>query len=77
MPPREREKTQLTSSVNAPRTTPYTSKFTGKEEQLPAAVGFIGAKGSDLMLADFVSNLFNSAHESPVTSGHESIIDEL
>lgn len=40
--------------------TPYISKYTGMEEQLPAALGFIGAQGSDMMLADFVSKLFKS-----------------
>ncbi|KAJ4155348.1 hypothetical protein LMH87_000599 [Akanthomyces muscarius] len=40
--------------------TPYISKYTGREEQLPAALGLIGARGSDLMLADFVSKLFES-----------------
>ncbi|KAI8946022.1 putative glutamyl-tRNA amidotransferase subunit A [Xylaria longipes] len=42
-------------------TTPYISKFTGKVERLPSAVGLIAAKGSDLMLADFVSKIFNNA----------------
>ncbi|KAJ2978116.1 hypothetical protein NUW58_g7596 [Xylaria curta] len=41
-------------------TTPYISKFTKKEERLPAAVGLIAAKGSDIMLADFVSKFFDS-----------------
>lgn len=40
--------------------TPYVSKFTGMEEQLPAALGLIGAQGSDIMLADFVEKLFES-----------------
>ncbi|OAQ96457.1 hypothetical protein LLEC1_04447 [Akanthomyces lecanii] len=40
--------------------TPYISKYTGVEEQLPAALGLIGAQGSDMMLADFVSKLFES-----------------
>ncbi|KAM0516399.1 hypothetical protein ACHAPE_005548 [Trichoderma viride] len=31
-------------------------------EQLPAAVGFIAAKGSDIMLADFVSKLFEDSY---------------
>ncbi|UKZ65400.1 uncharacterized protein TrAtP1_006593 [Trichoderma atroviride] len=43
-------------------TTPYTSKFTQRIEQLPAAVGFIAAKGSDIMLADFVSKLFEDSY---------------
>ncbi|KAM0467068.1 hypothetical protein ACHAPV_000582 [Trichoderma viride] len=43
-------------------TTPYTSKFTQNIEQLPAAVGFIAAKGSDIMLADFVSKLFEDSY---------------
>ncbi|KAH8129887.1 amidase signature domain-containing protein [Trichoderma asperelloides] len=43
-------------------TTPYISKFTQKTEQLPAAVGFIAAKGSDVMLADFVSKLFEDPY---------------
>lgn len=30
-------------------------------EQLPAAVGFMAAKGSDIMLADFVSKLFEDS----------------
>lgn len=47
---------RLTTAVG---TTPYVSKYTGKVEQLPAAVGFIAAKGSDVMLADFVGDLFN------------------
>ncbi|CAG9984813.1 unnamed protein product [Clonostachys byssicola] len=40
-------------------TMPYVSKFTGSVEQLPAAAGFIAAKGSDIMLADFVKRLFD------------------
>ncbi|KAI0111137.1 putative glutamyl-tRNA amidotransferase subunit A [Nemania sp. FL0031] len=40
-------------------TTPYTSKFTGEVEQLPAAVGLLAAKGSDIMLADLVSKIFD------------------
>ncbi|KAL7901886.1 amidase signature domain-containing protein [Trichoderma sp. SZMC 28014] len=44
-------------------TTPYISKFTQKTEQLPAAVGFIAAKGSDIMLADFVSKLFEDSYD--------------
>ncbi|KAK0609894.1 amidase signature domain-containing protein [Bombardia bombarda] len=32
-------------------TTPYVSKFTGKTERLPAAVGVVGAKGGDVALA--------------------------
>ncbi|PKK51861.1 hypothetical protein CI102_5878 [Trichoderma harzianum] len=42
--------------------TPYDSKFTQREEQLPAAIGFIAAKGSDIMLADFVSKLFEDSY---------------
>ncbi|QYT05271.1 Amidase domain-containing protein [Trichoderma simmonsii] len=42
--------------------TPYNSKFTQREEQLPAAIGFIAAKGSDIMLADFVSKLFEDSY---------------
>lgn len=40
-------------------TTPYVSKFTGNVEQLPAAAGFIAARGSDIMLADFVKKMFD------------------
>ncbi|KAL7914159.1 amidase signature domain-containing protein [Trichoderma velutinum] len=42
--------------------TPYISKYTQETEQLPAAVGFIAAKGSDIMLADFVSKLFEYSY---------------
>lgn len=49
-------------SWGAVGTTPYTSKFTQNIEQLPAAVGFIAAKGSDIMLADFVSKLFEDSY---------------
>lgn len=40
--------------------TTYRSKFTGNTEQLPAAVGIIGAKGSDVMLAELVNAVFES-----------------
>ncbi|KAK3376303.1 hypothetical protein B0T24DRAFT_677197 [Lasiosphaeria ovina] len=35
--------------------TPYVSKFTGRVESLPAALGLVGAKGSDVALARLVS----------------------
>ncbi|KAK3941866.1 putative amidotransferase subunit A [Diplogelasinospora grovesii] len=38
-------------------TTPYVSKFTGRTERLPAALGLMGAKGSDVALAQLVSDL--------------------
>jgi len=41
-------------------TTQYKSKFTGLMEHLPAALGLIGAKGSDIMLA----SLLNAMNES-------------
>ncbi|KAI0536049.1 amidase signature domain-containing protein [Xylaria digitata] len=47
-------------------TTPYTSKFTGNVEQLPSAVGLISAKGSDIMLADLVSKIFDN-RDSEIT----------
>ncbi|KAI0435580.1 putative glutamyl-tRNA amidotransferase subunit A [Xylaria telfairii] len=59
-------------------TTPYTSKFTGKVEQLPAAVGLIAAKGSDIMLADFVSKVFKDLDsEGGVLVDRVSLEDEL
>lgn len=38
-------------------TTPYVSKFTGRTEQFPAAIGILGAKGSDVTLARLVSDM--------------------
>ncbi|EFX03136.1 glutamyl-tRNA amidotransferase subunit [Grosmannia clavigera kw1407] len=38
-------------------TTPYKSKYTNKTEQLPAALGIVGSKGSDIMLAELISAL--------------------
>jgi hypothetical protein len=32
------------------------SKFTGRTERLPAAIGLVGAEGSDVALAQLVSN---------------------
>uniref|UniRef100_A0A0B7JQF9 Amidase domain-containing protein n=1 Tax=Bionectria ochroleuca TaxID=29856 RepID=A0A0B7JQF9_BIOOC len=60
-------------------TTPYVSKFTGSVEQLPAAAGFIAAKGSDIMLADFVNKLFDYiGHDvKPTTSIIGQSSDEL
>lgn len=52
-----------TDIFGAVGTTPYTSKFTQKIEQLPAAVGFIAAKGRDIMLTDLVSKLFDGSHD--------------
>lgn len=52
-----------TDILGAVGTTSYISKFTQKIEQLPAAVGFIAAKGSDIMLADFVSKLFEGSYD--------------
>ncbi|KAK4671659.1 hypothetical protein QC764_0097500 [Podospora pseudoanserina] len=42
-------------------TTPYVSKYTGKTERLPAALGIVGAKGSDVSLAQLVSDIFDGA----------------
>lgn len=53
---------RFTNIWGAVGTTPYTSKFTQEIEQLPAAVGFIAAKGSDIMLADFVSKLSEDSY---------------
>ncbi|KAK4230165.1 glutamyl-tRNA amidotransferase [Podospora fimiseda] len=36
--------------------TPYVSKFTGITEQLPATLGLVGAKGSDVWLANLVKD---------------------
>ncbi|CAH0051726.1 unnamed protein product [Clonostachys solani] len=60
-------------------TTPYVSKFTGNVEQLPAAAGFIAAKGSDIMLADFVKKLFENIgyDTNPATSIIGQYSDEL
>lgn len=58
--------------------TPYTSKFTGKVEQLPAAVGILAAKGSDSMLADFVHKIWEEDDVPAVIAMPDSIIiDEL
>jgi hypothetical protein len=53
---------QCIDIFDAVGTTLYISKFTKKIEQLPAAVGFVAAKGSDKMLADFVSKLFENSY---------------
>ncbi|KAK4201353.1 putative amidotransferase subunit A [Triangularia verruculosa] len=47
-------------------TTPYVSKYTGRTERLPAALGIVGAKGSDVSLARLVSDIFDgTAVENP------------
>lgn len=53
--------------------TPYTSKYTGKLEQLPAAVGIAAAKGSDLMLADLVSKLFEEKEVISISTGTSEV----
>ncbi|CAH0020772.1 unnamed protein product [Clonostachys rhizophaga] len=60
-------------------TTPYVSKFTGNVEQLPAAAGFIAAKGSDIMLADFVKKIFDDINydAKPATTIIGQPYDEL
>ncbi|KAM4060528.1 amidase [Hirsutella rhossiliensis] len=51
-------------------TTPYTSKFTGVVEQLPAAMGLIAAEGSDIMLADLFRRVTGCARlVDPVVPG--------
>lgn len=52
-------------------TTPYDSKYTGRLEQLPAAVGIIAARGSDVMLADFVSDLFETGGSAMEFGGQQ------
>ncbi|KAJ8130621.1 hypothetical protein O1611_g3006 [Lasiodiplodia mahajangana] len=54
-------------------TTPYKSKFTGEVEQLPAAVGLIAAKGSDIMLADLVSEIFEHMESRTSTQALEQV----
>lgn len=39
-------------------TTTYKSKHTGQKEEKPAALGIVAAKGSDVWLADLVSEVF-------------------
>ncbi|KAK3377120.1 putative glutamyl-tRNA amidotransferase subunit A [Lasiosphaeria ovina] len=41
--------------------TPYISKLTGQAESLPAALGLVGAKGSDVALARLVSALMEDS----------------
>ena len=55
-------------------TTPYTSKFTGRVEQLPAAIGLIAAKGSDIMLAEFVSDLFETEEDKEATRQDQVVL---
>lgn len=44
--------------------TSYTSKYTAREEQLPAALGLIAAEGSDVMLAELVAALFEGMEDT-------------
>ncbi|KAK7918291.1 hypothetical protein PG985_010165 [Apiospora marii] len=49
-------------------TTPYVSKFHGMTEELPAAVGIMAAKGSDIMLADLVAKIFQNESSQRLVS---------
>ena len=55
--------TDLQADNYAVKPTSYISKFTGRTEQLPAALGLIAAKGSDVMLADLVRDLLREDSE--------------
>jgi hypothetical protein len=46
-------------------------------EDLPAALGLIGAEGSDVMLADFVSKIFEHTESTAKSSQEQSLSDEL
>jgi Asp-tRNA(Asn)/Glu-tRNA(Gln) amidotransferase A subunit family amidase len=50
-------------------TTPYQSKFTGRTEQLPAAIGLVGAKGSDMMLVELVNAMVVAESSSAGAEG--------
>ncbi|KAM5354323.1 hypothetical protein ACJ41O_000972 [Fusarium nematophilum] len=61
-------------------TTPYVSHYTHRIEQLPAAMGLVAAKGSDLMLVDLVEKIFQDWDSGTSSRGsNESplITDEL
>jgi len=57
-----------TANREAVESTPYISKFTGYTEQLPAALGLVAAKGSDVMLADLVKDLFGRGLEERIAA---------
>lgn len=55
-------------------TTPYRSKYTGKIEQLPAAVGFITAQGSDIMLANLVNDIFEAEKSETIVETEQRVL---
>jgi hypothetical protein len=51
-------------------TTEYESKFTGVKERLPAALGLVAAKGSDVWLAELVSEFFEKEEDMDWRQNH-------
>lgn len=57
-------------------TTPYESKLTHQLEDLPAAIGLVASKGSDVWLAELVADLLEPGEQEttlvpPVGETHE------
>jgi len=45
-------------------TTPYESKLTHQLEHLPAAIGLVASKGSDVWLAELVADLLEPGEQA-------------
>ncbi|KAK4183592.1 putative amidotransferase subunit A [Podospora australis] len=60
---------KLLTHMSTVGSTPYISKFTGRTERLPAALGLLGNTGSDVALARLVSDMLESLNggEAEVT----------
>jgi len=59
-------------------TTPYHSPLTDKEEHLPAAIGVLSAKGSDIMLTDLMSRMMEGLDaQDAVKEPHNGVFQRL